>query len=57
MSTQKNTKILDELIDSATELPLESQDWLLLIAKSMRYTRDYMIGKSGEQCEPQIKTA
>jgi len=26
LSTQKNTKILDELIDSATELPLESQD-------------------------------
>ncbi|MCI9668111.1 MAG: hypothetical protein HFG19_00300 [Oscillospiraceae bacterium] len=57
MTTQNNTKILDELIDNATELPLESQDWLLLIAKSMRYTRDYIIKKSGEQCNAQAKTA
>jgi len=57
LTTQNNTKILDELIDNATELPLESQDWLLLIAKSMRYTRDYIIKKSGEQCNAQAKTA
>lgn len=57
MTAQKSTKVLDELIDNATELPLESQDWLLLIAKSMRYTRDYIIGKSGEQRSTQAKTA
>lgn len=39
-------KLLDEIIDNAAELPLESQNWLLLIAKSMRYTRDCVIRQS-----------
>ncbi len=33
-------KILDEIINNATGLPLESQDLLLMMAKAMRYTRD-----------------
>lgn len=45
-SSVKKVKILDQIIDNATELPLESQDWLLLIAKSMRYTRDCVIRQS-----------
>lgn len=58
-SSVKKVKILDEIIDNATELPLESQDWLLLIAKSMRYTRDCVIRQSGaiQYEKPPIKTA
>lgn len=40
-STEK-TKVLDEIINGAVELPLESQDLLLMMAKAMRYTRDYI---------------
>lgn len=39
----EKVKILDEIIDNAIELPLESQDWLLMMAKSMRYTRNCMV--------------
>lgn len=47
MTTQKGSaqqlKVLDEIIDNATGLPVESQDLLLIIAKAMRYTRDCML--------------
>ena len=36
-------KILDEIINNATGLPLESQDLLLMMAKAMRYTRDCIV--------------
>lgn len=36
----QQTDILDELIDNASGLPVESQNLLLLLAKSMAYTRD-----------------
>lgn len=39
----ERVKILDEIINNAIELPLESQDWLLMMAKSMRYTRNCMV--------------
>ncbi len=39
----EKVKILDEIINNAIELPLESQDWLLMMAKSMRYTRNCMV--------------
>ncbi len=38
-STQQ-VKLLDEIIDNAAGLPLESQDLLLMMAKAMKYTRD-----------------
>ena len=39
-NSTKKVKILDEIINNATGLPLESQDLLLMMAKAMRYTRD-----------------
>lgn len=47
-----NITILDEIIDNASELPLESQDWLLMMAKSMRYTRDCIVRKN--EAEPPV---
>lgn len=43
---------MDEIIDNASELPLESQDWLLMMAKSMRYTRDCIVSKN--EAEPPV---
>lgn len=43
MSSIKKTVILDEIMDNVATLPLESQEWLLIIAKSMRYTRNCII--------------
>ena len=39
----EKVKVLDEIINNAIGLPLESQDWLLMMAKSMRYTRDCVV--------------
>jgi len=33
------TKTLNEIIDNASALPIECQDWLLSIAKGMAFTR------------------
>lgn len=44
-STQK-IKILDEIIDNAIMLPVESQDLLLMMAKAMRHTRNCMAKKA-----------
>lgn len=46
LTSIKNVTVLDEIIDNASELPLESQDWLLMMAKSMRYTRDCIVKKN-----------
>lgn len=46
LTSTKNVTVLDEIIDNASELPLESQDWLLMMAKSMRYTRDCIVSKN-----------
>ena len=32
--------VLDEIIENAMELPVESQKLVLMIAKAMKYTRD-----------------
>ena len=37
--TVTKVKTLNELIENASELPLECQDWLLSIAKGMAFTR------------------
>lgn len=39
---------LNEIIDNAIELPLESQNLLLMMAKSMKYTRDCMTKQNEE---------
>lgn len=52
LTSTKNGTILDEIIDNASELPLESQDWLLMMAKSMRYTRDCIVSKN--EAEPPV---
>lgn len=43
MSLLKKNEILDEIINNAIELPIESQDLLLMIAKGMRFTKDCML--------------
>lgn len=35
--------IVNEIINNAVELPLEGQKLILMVAKSMKYTRDNMI--------------
>lgn len=40
------TKTLDEIIDSASELPLEYQDWILELAKAMAYTKRCMLNQA-----------
>lgn len=55
MSGQKESeshmKVLDEIIEAAVELPVESQDLLLMIAKAMRHTRNCVMKECAvEQC-------
>lgn len=43
--------IVNEIINNAVELPLEGQNVILLIAKSMKYTRECMMRqKEAEEC-------
>ena len=42
ISSTQQVKLLDEIIDNAAGLPVESQDLLLMMAKAMKYTRDSM---------------
>lgn len=37
-NSKQQTKIADEIIDNAVELPLENQELLLMMAKAMHYT-------------------
>lgn len=39
-SSIRQSKILDDIIDNAITLPVESQNLLLMMAKVMRHTRD-----------------
>ncbi len=56
MTTQMNPKkkevILCEIIENAAELPLENQNLLLMLAKSMKYTRDCMVMKERTMAPP-----
>ena len=38
--------MIDEIIENAVGLPIESQGMLLMMAKAMRYTREYMLRQS-----------
>lgn len=50
-SSANKAAIINEIIDNAVELPLESQNVVLLIAKSMKYTREcVMRQKEAEEC-------
>ena len=42
-TTVQQIRILDELINSAVGLPVESQDLLLMMAKAMRHTRNCLM--------------
>lgn len=45
MSTQNESMTLaQEIIDNASVLPLECQDWLLAIAKGMAFTTKCLTG-------------
>ena len=47
MSKQRDNKLLrDEVIEKASELPLNDQKSVLNIAKAMRFTRDEIEKKS-----------
>lgn len=55
MTLQTNSankvSIVNEIINNAVELPLEGQNVVLLIAKSMKYTRECMTRqKEAEEC-------
>ncbi len=41
--SSRQITIVDEIIDNATELPVESQNLILMMAKAMQYTRDCMM--------------
>lgn len=50
-SSANKAAIVNEIINNAVELPLESQNVILLIAKSMKYTREcVMRQKETEEC-------
>ena len=48
----KQTKILDDLIDNAVGLPIDSQNLLLMMAKAMRFTRECMTQKASDKQPP-----
>ena len=47
-STTDKDKILNEILDYATGLPLESQYQLLVTAKAMEFTNKKLIGEKAE---------
>lgn len=57
LTTQNNgiekISTLNQLIDNAIELPLGSQNLLLMMAKAMRHTRDCIEHKSADQSRKQ----
>lgn len=46
-STEQQEKVISEIINNATEFSLENQELILLIAKSMKCTRD----RKTRECE------
>lgn len=58
-STVHSIKTLNELIDDASTLPSECQDWLLTLAKAMAYTRkcieEKLISMPDSQEQPQLQ--
>lgn len=45
----KKVNTLDEIIGNTAELPIESQYQILMMAKAMQHTRNYMLGHSTEK--------
>lgn len=41
--SKRQTKIADEIINNAIDLPVENQEILLMMAKAMQYTRNCML--------------
>ena len=39
-------KVLNEIIDNAAELPLDSQNLLLMLAKAMQYTHNCIVAEN-----------
>lgn len=39
-ASRGNTKVVDEIINNAVGVPIESQYMILMMAKAMKYTRD-----------------
>lgn len=48
----QQVKILNELIENAMGLPIESQNLLLILAKGMAYTRDCLVKQSTAEQTP-----
>lgn len=49
-ASRGNAKVMDEIIDNAAGLPIESQYMILMMAKAMKYTRDCVMRQpSAEQ--------
>ena len=54
MKKQKDdTTIVDEIIENASELPIECQECMLTIVKAMEFTRDCLTKKLDAKVEPQ----
>lgn len=49
-ASRENAKVMDEIINNAAGLPIESQYMILMMAKAMKYTRDCVMRQlSAEQ--------
>jgi len=48
-NSTKKVKILDEIINNAIGLPIESQIQLLMMARAMRYTRDCIMRENSDE--------
>lgn len=57
--SEQTKKVLDEIIENAIELPVESQNLLLMMARAMQYTKKCMTEHSteGQKQEPPKQTA
>ena len=50
--SKQQTKIADEIIDNAVELPLENQEILLMMAKAMQYTHNSVLRQGKVHSSP-----
>lgn len=51
INSTNQTRVLDEIIDNAAGLPVESQNLLLTVAKAMRYTRKSIMCESPDAAD------
>lgn len=47
----ETVKLLNELVVSASELPVDCQDWVLMLVKSMAYTNKVVRNNSKDEIE------